>query len=151
MKKLNESDKNELLGRALKDGENYKAKVWGCLMANAKTIMLFGAIGGAFSGAAGALSNEYCYVGLTDSKLVFIVMRTMDCSQVKGAFEIPFSNIDRVKVKKSLIPGRHVLKIYRGKDSLKLSLVTNTIGTDLKNQKEGVEAILTDMRRRYTK
>ena len=149
MKTLNEKDKNELLGQALKEGESYNAKVWGCLMADTKTLMQFAAVGGIFSGAMGALSNEYCYVGMTNSRFVFYVMETFDCYKVKYAFEVPFAQIEKVKAKKSLLPGRHVVNIYVSKHCLKLSLVTNTIGSDIKNQKEGVELILAEIAEKF--
>lgn len=150
MKTLNEKDKNELLRQVLKDGETYQAKVWGCLMADAKTMMALGAVLGQFAGAFGALTNEYCYVGMTNTRFVFFVMNAMDCSKVKYAFEIPFSKIDKVKVKKSIIPGRHFLYIYKEKSKIKLSLVTNTIGTNLKDQKSGVETIVSAMKDRLS-
>ena len=146
MKTLNEKDKNELLGQALKEGESYEAKVWGCLMADTKTLMSFAAVGGSLAGAMGALTNQYCYVGMTNSKFVFYVMETFDCYKVKGAFEVSFAQIEKVKVKKSLLPGRHVIKIYVSKQCLKLSLATNTIGTDIQNQKEGIAMILEEIK-----
>jgi len=151
MKSLNEKDKNELLGQALIEGESYKAKVWGCLMADTKTLMSFAAVGGSFGGAMGALSNEYCYVGMSNLRFVFYVMETFDCFKVKYAFAVPFTQIDKAKVKKSLLPGRHVVKIYVGKQCLKLSLVTNTIGTDIQDQKQGVEFILAELGEKFSK
>ncbi|HEX3037705.1 MAG TPA: hypothetical protein VHO94_01770 [Oscillospiraceae bacterium] len=158
MKTLNEKDKNNLLGQALREGESYKAKAWGCLMADTKTLMLFAAIGGplggplggALGGAIGALTNEYCYVGMTNTRFVFYVMETFDCSKVKYAFEVAFQQIEKAKVQKSLLPGRHVIKIYIGKQCLKLSLVANTIGTDIQNQKEGIEAIIAELKERFS-
>jgi len=149
MKTLNEKDKNELLGQALNEGESYKAKVWGCLMADTKTLMKFAAVGGSLAGSMGALSNQYCYVGMSNLKFVFYVMETFDCDKVKYAFEVPFAQIDKVKVKKSLLPGRHVVNIYVSKQCLKLSLVTNTIGTDIQNQKEGVAIILAELEEKF--
>jgi len=149
MKTLNEKDKNELLGQALIEGESYKAKVWGCLMADTKTLMQFAAVGGSFAGAMGALSNQYCYVGMTNLRFVFYVMETFDCSKVKYAFEVPFVQIEKVKVKKSLLPGRHVVNVFIGKQCLKLSLVTNTIGSDIQNQKQGVETILAEVAEKF--
>ena len=105
MKTLNEKDKNELLGQALKEGESYKAKAWGCLMADTKTLMLFAAVGGPLAGAMGAFTNEYCYVGMTNTRFVFYVMETFNCSQAKYAFEVPFQQIEKAKVQKSLLPG----------------------------------------------
>lgn len=149
MKSLNEKDKNELLGQALKEGESYNAKVWGCLMADTKTLMLFAAVGGSLAGAMGAFTNQYCYVGMTNSKFVFYVMETFDCYKVKYAFEVSYTQIEKVKVKKSILPGRHVVQFYASKQCLKLSLVTNTIGTDIQGQKEGIEMILAEIKAKF--
>ena len=66
----------------------------------------------------------------------------IDCSKVKGYFSIHFDGITKVKVSGSFIPGRKVLKIYIDKKCIKLSLVNNTIGTDIEGQKEGIQKIL---------
>lgn len=153
MKTMNEQDKNKMLDKVLNEGETYSAKVWGTIMAGTDTMLAIGAAGGiltTFAGAAatglsgtmGALTNEYCYVGMTDSRLIFCVVGKMDCSKVKGYFSIHFDGITKVKVSGSFIPGRKVLKIYIDKKCIKLSLVNNTIGTDIEGQKEGIEKIL---------
>ena len=53
MMTMNEKDKNEMLGAILAEGETYQCKLWGTIMADAKT---YAAIGGisliAGSGAA---------------------------------------------------------------------------------------------------
>ena len=86
-------------------------------MADAKTLMGYSAL---FGGAGGALSNEYCYVGMTENRFAFFIVGKIDVTQVKFAFVIPFAQIERVKVKKSLIPGRYVIHIYSGKNHIKL-------------------------------
>ena len=102
MMKLNENHKNQFLNSALYPGEQYRAKTWGVLMADNLTAfgftVLFGAAGGAL---ATSLANEYCYVGMTDGRLVFYVVEKLNVSQIKVAFEVPFSQIAKTKVKKS--------------------------------------------------
>lgn len=147
MMKLNENHKNQFLDSALYPGEQYRAKAWGVLMADNLTAfrftVLFGATGGAL---ATSLANEYCYVGMTDGRLVFYVVEKLNVSQIKVAFEVPFSQIAKTKVKKSFIPGRYVIDIYTGNNKLSLSLMTSAIGTDIQNQKEAALAIVERMK-----
>lgn len=147
MMKLNENHKNQFLDSALYPGEQYRAKAWGVLMADNLTAfgftVLFGAAGGAL---VTSLANEYCYVGMTDGRLVFYVVEKLNVSQIKVAFEVPFSQIAKTKVKKSFIPGRYVIDIYTGNNKLSLSLMTSAIGTDIQNQKEAALAIVERMK-----
>lgn len=142
MKTMNEADKNQMLDEILEPGKEYEAKVWGTIMADAKTMLGIGAISTVIRGSAvilGALSNEYCYVGVTEQTLNFVVVGKMDVSKVKERFIVKFEEIQNVKIKNSLIPRRKVIHIKLKFGSIKLSLVNNTVGSDLKMQREGIE------------
>ncbi|RDU22025.1 hypothetical protein [Anaerosacchariphilus polymeriproducens] len=152
--KMSEQDKNTMLDQLLPEGEQYKAKMWGVIMAGMKDIAAIGvlggllagvtstALGGGAAGAMGALSNEYCYIGLTEKRIVVCVIQKLDCSKVKGSFQIPFNEIMNVKVSKSIIPGRSVVNIPVKGGKIKLSLMTSSIGSDIQNQKENVQIFL---------
>lgn len=153
MKRMNEQDKNRMLEKALNEGESYSVKVWGTIMASEETMISIGATGGIFSnfigsiatglvGAIGSLTNEYCYVGMTDSRLICCIVGKFNCSQIKGYFSIHFDGITKVKIKKNFIPGRTIIEIFVDKNSIKISFVNNTIGSDMQGQKEGVESII---------
>ena len=136
MKTMNEKDKNEMLQAIINEGENYQAKIWGTLMADKKTIIALTAAAGS---AAGAFSNEYCYVGVTEKALYFVVVGSLDVSKIKNQFRVGFDEIKQAKVKKSLLPGRRVISMKLEKGELKLSIADNTLGSDLKMQKEGAK------------
>lgn len=153
--KMNETDKNQMLAQYLPTGESYQAKVWAAIEAGADAIAGIGAIsivmqnmlslgsglGGALAGAGGALSNEFGYMGLTENRLVFVVVKKMDVSQVKFAFDLPFNRLKSVQMKKGFIPGKQVMTVVLDNKKIKFSIMSSSIGTDIENQKENVEIL----------
>ncbi len=138
---MNEEDKKKMLDELLTDGETYQLTIWGTIMADAKALML---LGGLVGGIAGALSNAYCYIGLTDKHLNFVVVDSIKVNIVRNQICIPLDSITNVKVKNGLL-GRTTIHLEIGKSKMKLALVSNTIGTKLLNQKEGVEKLKADL------
>jgi len=116
MELMNENRKMEMLNQVLPEGEIFRATVWGTIM------------GGS------ALTNQYCYVGLTDSTLCFANIDSINPSIMTGGFALPIYQIDSSKVKKGLL-GRTVITIKSSGATLKLSLASNTFGSKL--SKEG--------------
>ncbi len=141
---MNEEDKKRMLDEILADGESYQVKIWGTIMADAKTLALIGAIVG---GVGGAFTNAYCYVGLTEKHLNFAVVDSIKVDVLRNQISIPLESVKGVKVKKGLF-GRTVVNMDLGDSKMKLSLVNNTIGSKLVGQKEGVEK-LTEVLSRY--
>ncbi len=127
---MNETDMNEMLAGICPEGETYQGKAWGTLMSGTAEML-----------ALGALSNVYCYVGVTEKTLVIAVLETLDISHVYGKICIPFDRFDEVKVKKGLMPSQRIIKAKSGKTKIKLSLVNNTITAKIKDQKQGMQAI----------
>ena len=69
---MNEKDKNEMLEAILNENEAYQCKLWAVIMAGADTYALIGGLSTLTGGAAaalGALSNAYCYLGVTEQHL----------------------------------------------------------------------------------
>ena len=146
---MNEADKNRLLDKVLNKGEYYKFKIWGVLMANDKEYREIVAVSSSFNpvlsgtvaGALGSLSNKYSYIGMTDKTINFIILDNFNASKVKERLIIPITEIINANVKNSFIPKRKVATIkLKDPTKLKISLMENAIGTDIKNQKEGVDA-----------
>lgn len=48
----------------------------------------------------GAMSNVYCYVGVTEKTLVIAVLETFDISHIYGKICIPFDQFDESEDKK---------------------------------------------------
>lgn len=141
MNKVNEQDKNNMLKGLLGEGESYQAKAYGVIMAGIKTYTKLGVLSlfiGSLAGAMGALSNAYCYVGATEKNLNFAIINSFNPSKIKEQLSIPLDSLNKVKVKKSFIPGRYIIKLRFEKSGMKLVLMNNTWGTDLVGQKEGM-------------
>ncbi len=139
---MNEKDKNEMLEAICIKQEAYLCKLWGVLMADAKTYAAIGGLSAIVGGAAsalGSLSNAYCYIGVTEQHLNFVVVDSVNVRNIKNRISIPIECITKAEVKGGLLPGRKVVMVYFGKEKLKISLMNNAIGSDIQGQKENVE------------
>ena len=101
---MNEKDMNEMLDSICPEGETYQGKAWGTLMSGTAEML-----------ALGALSNVYCYVGVTEKTLVIAVLETFDISHIYGKICIPFDQFDELKVQKGLLPSQRIIKAKSGK------------------------------------
>ena len=138
---MNEKDKHEMLEAILDENESYQCKLWAVIMAGADTYALIGGLSTLTNGAAaalGALSNVYCYMGLTEKHLNLVIVNSIDVSSIENRLSLPLSSITKAKVKGGLLPGRKVALLYFGKDKMKISLMNHAIGSDIQNQKENV-------------
>ena len=129
---MNEKDMNEMLDSICPEGETYQGKAWGTLMSGTAEML-----------ALGALSNVYCYVGVTEKTLIIAVLETFDISHIYGKILLPFEQLDEVKVQKGLLPSQRIIKAKSGKTKIKLSLVNNSITAKIKDQSAGIfEALI---------
>lgn len=156
--KMSEEDKNRLLDQAsVSNGNDYKVKLWACIMADAKDMTAIGGlatvaiyslstVAGAAAVGLSALNNEYCYVGLTGNEIIICVVKKIDCSKEKYTIKIPLSNITSVSIRQNKLFKRSVARIQIGSSSLTLSLMDNAIGTNIRGQKENVEKLLDALR-----
>ena len=127
---MNEKDKNEMLEAILNENEAYQCKLWAVIMAGADTYALIGGLSTLTGGAAaalGALSNAYCYLGVTEQHLNMVIVNSVNVS------------ITKAEVKGGILPGRKVVMLHFGKEKMKISLMNNAIGSDIQGQKENVE------------
>ena len=83
-------DKNEMLEAILNENESYQCKLWAVIMAGADTYALIGGLSTLTGGAAaalGALSNAYCYLGVTEQHLNMVIVNSVNVSKIeKPAF-----------------------------------------------------------------
>ena len=107
---MNDTDMKQMLDAICPEGETYQGQAWGTLMSGTAEML-----------ALGALSNVYCYVGVTERFLVIAVLETLDISHIYGKICI--------------------IKMKSGKTKLKLSLVNNSITAKVKEQKLGMQKI----------
>lgn len=127
---MNDWDMDVMLSSICPDGESYRGMAWGTLMSGTAEML-----------SSGALSNVYCYAGVTDRTLVVAVLDTFDISNLRGAISIPFDAVEKLKIKKGLVPSQRIIKLTSGNTKLKLSLVNNTITARVMEQKEGMRTI----------
>lgn len=141
---MNEKDKNEMLEAILNENEAYQCKLWAVIMAGADTYALIGGLstltgGGGAAAALGALSNAYCYLGVTEQHLNMVIVNSVNVSKIENRLSLPLSSITKAEVKGGLLPGRKVVMLHFGKEKMKISLMNNAIGSDIQGQKENVE------------
>ncbi len=151
--KMSTADMKKMLHEVVTSDETFNCTLWGVIMkCNGELLKnslpigmavgaIFGvAMAGAVGGAIGALSNIYCYIGCTDTSIHIVCIRILDVSKVKEVITIPYNEINNIKIKRSLIPGRHIVLIRCFQNShLKISVMNNAIGTDIKTQKENAQ------------
>lgn len=143
---MKEKDKEEMLNKIKDKNENFEAKMWGTLMLSNKDLIVNsfqysgpGPAGAGMAGASGALSNRYCYCGMTETGIYFVIVKTMKVNEIEETFKLPYDAITKVKIKSSIIPGRKVVHIYSDLGKYHLSLMNNAIGSDIRGQKEAVK------------
>ena len=137
---MNEKDKNEMLEAILNESEAYQCKLWAVIMAGADTYALIGGLSTLTGGAAaalGALSNAYCYMGITEKHLNMVIVNSVNVSKIENRLSL--NSITKAEVKGGLLPGRKVVMLHFGKEKMKISLMNNAIGSDIQGQKENVE------------
>lgn len=128
---MNAADMDRMLEEIRPEGETYTGKAWGTIMGGAVEIL-----------ALGALSNVYCYVGVTERSLVIAIMETFDISHIYGKVCLPFDQIRELKIGHGLMPSQRIIKLKAEGVKLKLSLVNNTLTTRGIDQKSGMKTIL---------
>ena len=148
--RMKTADMEKMLHEVVALDKKLNCTLWGVIMkSNGELLknnlpigMAVGAVlgvvmAGAVGGAMGALSNIYCYIGCTDTSIHIVCIHSFDVSKVKAVITIPYNEISSIKIKRSLIPGGHIILIRCFQNSrLKISVMNNSIGTDMKNQKE---------------
>lgn len=128
---MNAADMDRMLEEIRPEGETYTGKAWGTIMGGAVEIL-----------ALGALSNVYCYMGVTERSLVIAILETFDISHIYGKVCLPFDQIRELKIGHGLMPSQRIIKLKAEGVKLKLSLVNNTLTTRGIDQKSGMKTIL---------
>ena len=133
---MNGEDMNRMLEELRPEGETYTGKAWGTIMGGTITAL-----------ALGALSNVYCYVGVTENSLVIATLETFDISHIYGKVCLPFTDIKALKIGRGIIPSQRIIKLKADGLKLKLSLVNNSITARGIDQTSGMNAILSALER----
>lgn len=128
-------DRDEKLGNLISSDEQFECKIWATIMATDIELLKKTWYLGMFAGAAGAFTNQYCYMGICNSKLYVSVVETFAVERERYNLAIPFQDIKKVKVKGGILPKRKVVYLY-GADNkkMKIAVMLNAIGSDIKDQ-----------------
>jgi len=138
MELMSEERKKEMLNNFLVENEKYEATMWGTIMADMKVIVGIAAGMNALGingGAVGALTNQYCYIGVSENYISFCCISSMDPSVMTGGFVLAFKDIVSAKVKKGIL-GRKVILLKTKDGDMKLSLAGNTFGSKLSKEEQ---------------
>ena len=112
------------LSTLLEIGETLKAPIYGTLLQ--KRNYTFG------------------YLGLTENALLVSLLQG-DSKKLKGTSRIPFSNIQKTKVRKSLFPLQYILQIYlTDGDMIKFRISKKVYG--FATQEENLDIFLNKMK-----
>jgi hypothetical protein len=116
-----------------------ECRIWAVLMARMRDLARWG-----FSPAAGALTNAYCYMGISQRNLLVSIVPTYDdVNQQVAYLIIPFSDIIHAKARHSAIPGRWMVYIsLRDGMSLKVSVTSFAPFTDMTDQAQNAKVFL---------
>lgn len=141
---VSKEQRDKLLNESLDENELYKCKIWATIMANFKKLFLYalkyGKLGGVFS-------NIYCYIGLTENHLNIVTLGAFYVDRSIDRYNILLSDIKRATIRRSLVPGRRLIKLKYGNTKLKISVMNNAIGTNIKDQKENANTLINNLKK----
>ena len=86
--------------------------------------------------ALGALSNTYCYIGVTDRHFCLAVTGTLKVNKMIGQYVVSYDELTKLKISGSLIPKQKRL-LLKTKDGSKLKIAINcyNFGSSIKDQR----------------
>jgi len=147
---LKAAEMNQFLESIKVPGENFKCMLWGTVTSTdlhsfqnrsaASAIMFFAGV----PGAAGSLSNCFCYIGVTEYSLYVVALDAYNTSKIVGSFNLPYAHITSLKVFKTAFGASHSIDIECG-GFVNLTVKSTSIGTDIKDQKQRMELFLATM------
>ncbi len=71
-----------------------------------------------------------------------VIINTFNIKSVERKVSIPINEITKVQVKKSFIPSRRVIIIHTKDLKIKISVMLNSMGCDITDQKENAECLI---------
>lgn len=129
---ISEADKEQMLSSILPEGGQYIAGGWATIMGGTIAVL-----------ALGALSNTYCYIGVTDRHFCLAVTGTLKVNKMIGQYVVSYDELTKLKISGSLIPKQKRL-VLKTKDGSKLKIAINcyNFGSSIKDQAGNAKKIL---------
>ena len=146
---LKQEEMVEFLEDAKAPGETFKCMLWGTVYASYSSFQNHSAVSklvadSAGAGVAGSLNNAFCYIGLTDQCLYVIGLDTYNTSIITASFALPLANVTLLNIRKAPFGASHTIEIESG-DYVSLTVKGVSIGTNIKDQKERMQAFLAEI------
>jgi hypothetical protein len=140
---MSQKSRDLRLNALISEAAKYDCKVWAVIMESNIVLMnkdiLLNPVD---ESLLGALSNQYCYLGVCNDRLYFSIIKTLNVEEEKYSMIIPFSEIEKVEIKSGIITKRRILVLhFSDGDKLRVSVTSNAIGTDIKDQKENADRL----------
>jgi len=147
---LKQEEMLEFLEAAKTESESFSVMLWGTAYASASKFqdrsaasnMIIGEGGG---GVVGSVNNAFCYIGLTDQCLYAIAVDSYNTSKVIGTIKVPFAQITSLNVRKAAFGASHTVEVSFGDDFVSLTVKSTSVGTNIKDQKERMNAFLSQV------
>ena len=148
---LKQKEMVEFLEAAKQGNESFITMLWGTIIAElpliegrtaVSAIMQFMPVGG----VAAMPNNAFCYIGVSDRSLYAIALDAYNTSKIIGTFVVPFNRMSALQVRKTML-GSYVVDAICEDGSVNLTVKNTSLGTDIKDQKQRVEAFITEIQR----
>ena len=143
MKKVNDADKNAMLGALLAEGEQYTATAYmNTIPSSIDFFSFFGAIGaviGSFFPDDGFSRRHNGYVGVTNDSINFAILNMYNVTKLQNTVKINFSDITNIKVNDKKTYAN--VNIWVGKKKYSIQLPKKLLGAKLENQAENASAV----------
>ena len=101
---------NEMLNPLLQNGETYEAAAYAELTPKFPIMMYFGALGALLGGAP-----RPCFIGLTQSKINYVIFGGLKNDKIMGTGSINLNEITKVKISDKLFVKRAAIKVEKKK------------------------------------
>ena len=135
--KVTEEIKQQVVQQVCHPGESINAVAYGTLMDNSLGVMILGTYFGAIGAAITASYHRYGFIIATNEGIRVVSLNSMNTSTIKEVYEIPYSEMTKVKYVKGSFKS-HFVKFNYGKQKYKLVL-REKAGRSIQNQKENVQ------------
>lgn len=137
---LSEDSKNEYLDEILAEDESYQTKVVGKISFCSSSLKEYSIDHKKLVEKL----NVYAYFGLTDSYLTIASLSSLNITVKNGQFKIPLQDFSSIDISKKTFS--YAITAHLESGNLSISLPIASIGTNIKNQRQNVEAFISHLR-----
>ncbi len=137
---LSENSKNKYLDEILEENEAYLSKVVGKISFCSSSLKEYSINHKKLVEKL----NVYAYFGISDSYLTITSLSSLNITVKNGQFKIPLQDFSSIDISKKSFS--YTITAHLESGNLSLSLPIVSIGTNIKNQRQNVEAFISHLR-----